>query len=74
LRIETTSKAVRSGLAEMVRAATPATSGVALDVPPKRSVTPLASPVVVVTPRPRTVIRQYSCELLVGAEIMIPVP
>ena len=51
-RIDTTSRADRSGFAEITRAATPATRGAALEVPPKCSVTGMKSPVVVVMPRP----------------------
>ncbi len=52
-----TSSALKFGLAEMVRAAIPATNGVALEVPPKLSVTPPGSPVAVMIPSPLTVIR-----------------
>ena len=55
--IDATSSAERLGLAESTSAATPATSGVALEVPPKKLVAPPPEPVVVVILSPGTCMR-----------------
>ena len=70
-----TSRAVSAGLAEITRAAMPATSGVALEVPPNVSVMLLICvPRAVVMPSPVTGNRRYSCTLLDGAAMPMPVP
>ena len=48
--------------------------GVALDVPPNESVTPVPDPVADVTPRPRTTIREYVGLLLGGEHNEMPGP
>ncbi len=67
-----TSKPVSSGLAEMTSAVMPAVSGVALEVPPNNVTA--SKPRVVVMANPSSGSLRYVCELLVGAQMPMPVP